>query len=114
MTDRQQPIFFPGFAALFRMFSKDKLASAVFCISIDGAWLNLENSVQAGASTSSPACEPGCDGGQDIPQKMQRCCTDFAVHVRRHAFLHALIWAVKWPTAWPVWGLCAPAVPRRS
>lgn len=85
----QGAAFAPAFAALFSKFSKDKVASAVFCVSIDGknflgnnarlfrygaeeeldasieaALKVLEQSIQSGAQTESPACEPGWESGQ--------------------------------------------------
>lgn len=85
----QGAAFAPVVASLFSKFSKDKVASAVFCVSIDGksflgnnsrlfrygaeeeldasieaALKVLEQSIQSGAQTESPACEPGWEGGQ--------------------------------------------------
>jgi hypothetical protein len=76
-------------AALISMFSKNKTASAVFCVSIDGkdylgndarlfrigaeaelmdavevALQRLSKAVASGTATDSVACEPGWEGGQ--------------------------------------------------
>lgn len=82
--------FAPAIAALFSAFSKNKMALAVFCVSIDGknflgndarlfrygaqeeldasieaALKVLSNAIQTGSETESPACEPGWEGGQE-------------------------------------------------
>ncbi len=83
------PLIAAPVAALLSRFSKDKTASAVFCVSIGGkdylgndarlfrfgaeselresveaALVRLKAAVEAGASSTSPACEPGWEGGQ--------------------------------------------------
>lgn len=90
----ERAVFAPAFAALFSVFSKDKMASAVFCISIDGknflgndsrlfrygaqeeldasieaALKVLGNAIQTDSTTESPACEPGWEGGQPRRQE---------------------------------------------
>lgn len=76
-------------AAILSAFSKNKAASAVFCVAIDGrhflgndarlfrfgaegelrdavesAIQRLTAAVRSGATTESPACDPGWEGGQ--------------------------------------------------
>lgn len=80
----------PGIAYLFTNFSKNKSASAVFCVAVDGknylgndaklfrfgpedelsesierALKLLEQAIRSGNSVDSPACDPGWEGGQE-------------------------------------------------
>ena len=84
--------YVPGLAALLSTFSKDKTASAVFCVAINGknfmgnearlfrfgadgelntaveaALTMLKEAVQSDTPTESLACEPGWEGGQARP-----------------------------------------------
>lgn len=92
LYDPKYAAFAPVFASLLARFSKDKTASAVFCVAVDGkhflgndarlfrygpeeelvasleaALSALEKAIQSGAATDSPACEPGWEGGQEGP-----------------------------------------------